>query len=181
MEGNYTFSADGRTLGKGSEQGNVLLWDLASQNRVTKLVGGQATVSQVIFAHSGAYVGNLGRERADGGPLEKGPPSLRVWHRASGQFLPHLGRTQGEANAAWFSPDDRLLAVLHTDRTLRLWEVVTGKERCRLASAVPDDALRVPPLFTPDGRRLLTADGATVLLWDLTGRAAEGEVVHEEE
>ena len=49
--------------------------------------------------------------------------------------LPEKGssRTRGVVKAAAFSPDGRTLATTSLDDTLRLWDVVTGRERPALS------------------------------------------------
>lgn len=63
-----------------------------------------------------------------------------------------------------FSPDGRTLAN-HNDRWgLRLWEVATGRERCRLRGA-PSDTCALA--FSPDGLRVMSGDQRGGLrLWD---------------
>jgi WD40 repeat protein len=52
-----------------------------------------------------------------------------------------------------FSPDSRYLASGGYDRTVRIWEVASGKELRRLAGYT-DGLAKVA--FTPDGHLLLT-------------------------
>jgi WD40 repeat protein len=176
LQGAFDISPDGRALVGGWLRRDLERWDLAARRALPALTGAQSEVTGLFFSPDGKYVGSCGREQARDEPSSVDFPGLRVWDWKTGRLLPHLGRAQGPAHAACFSPDNRLLAVLHADGSLRLWESATGKERACLAVGLPRTAFEVPPLFTPDGRLLLTADGPTVLLWDLTCREARAAV-----
>jgi WD40 repeat protein len=138
--------------------------------------------------------------------------TARLWDVASGQevrrFDPSTGAAElvgptreadsyhrqyrsqptGPVLAVAFSPDGRLALTGNDDRTLRLWEVETGRERTRF-HGYNREVLCVA--FSPDGRRALSGGYCytrgrslkslppNLRLWDLeAGREAYGVSVH---
>jgi WD40 repeat protein len=67
-----------------------------------------------------------------------------------------------------FAPDSQTLAAYVADRTLRLFELTTGREAARWP--VTSDVTGLT--WLPDGRHLVVAHSRSVMLWDVTrGRA----------
>lgn len=105
---------------------------------------------QVTFSHDGARV-----------LVRGGTTFVRVWEVASGTVLASLKDHEGPIVAALFSPDDRTIATVGIDRTVKLWNAATGKlDRSLTLKVWPMQAA-----FSPDGRRLVVtcADGVSVV------------------
>jgi WD40 repeat protein len=98
---------------------------------------------------------------------------LATYEVASGERLPPVlnGEHMILGHAA-FSPDSRLLAVMRTDGRLMLRDAATGATARLLGQAA--EPWTVGPLFTPDGRTLVTAIKESVHLWEV---ASGGQIV----
>ena len=59
------------------------------------------------------------------------------------------------------SPDGRQLALISHDKSIKLWDLESGQELLTLASPPNRDVS-----FSPDGRRIATAGGNSILIWD---------------
>jgi WD40 repeat protein len=73
----------------------------------------------------------------------------------------------GESVTSSLSPDGRLLATNHPDRTVKIRDVATGAEVARTAPLKMTTAYRV--LFSPDGQTFAVAALETLPVWDLPG------------
>jgi WD40 repeat protein len=75
------------------------------------------------------------------------------------------GHTQPAISVA-FSPNGKLLASSSLDKTIKLWEVATGKERATLRGHT---SLVRCVAFSPDNRMLASASyDKTIKLWDIS-------------
>jgi WD40 repeat protein len=106
-----------------------------------------------------------------------GPPTLRFWELASGKERMTITMPQGGWSFRFqelaFAPDGRTLATSRGDRTLQLWDVVSGRELLRRSGF---DAGVLTLAFAPDGQILATGHtDSTILLWDTAAPKTSAE------
>jgi WD40 repeat protein len=167
------FSADGRYV--------LTVEDQSRRSRHYKAFGsGESSESGDMATVARLYDTASGKELA----VLKEPP-LQV-PEYIGQLEPGQKMRDVEMciMAAALSPDGRLAATVaeargRQERTLRLWDVKTGRSLRRLSA--DQHPLRNVVLWSPEGGRLLTCsdDGTQPCLWDVESgkRVAEPEVI----
>ncbi len=97
--------------------------------------------------------------------------SLLLCLLAAGQLfaqVPQLKINSGHADAVTsvcYSPDDKYIASGSNDKTIKLWDVATGKE---LKTFIEEQEVVTSIKFTPDGKHILSATtGSGVKVWDI--------------
>ena len=189
------FTADGKRLASGSQDGTAKVWDVATGNSMLTLHGHTGSVKALRFFEDGKMLycssldGILRMWDVDATAEERihtRPPWLafaaafsnngemiasacwdevRLWDTNTQSFLVPLTGHERFVLTVAFSPDDKLLASGSREGRVILWDVPNHK---RLSTYdVHTDEVDVV-VFSPDGKKFASAsrDG-TVQLWDL--------------
>ncbi|MGH3202365.1 MAG: hypothetical protein ACRDP5_10010, partial [Streptosporangiaceae bacterium] len=157
------FSPDGQTVATGGADGNVRLWDAATQQEIGPPMSSDAKpVAAVSFSPDGTLVA---AGSTDG--------NVQLWDTATQQEAgTALVTGAAEVAALTFSPDGKLLATGGQDGAVRLWDVATESQvGTTMATGGAVSALA----FGPGGATLASAetDGATEL-WNVTTQTQTG-------
>ncbi len=179
-----SFSPDGGTVAGGISDQSVLLWDVRTGQVLNKLRGYVNWIKWVRFSPDGKLLASANYHQ-----------TIHVWKIAdiltsSGistsdnsetinsvePFQTLQGHTD-EVKAVDFSPDRNRLVSCCVDRTVRLWDVRSGKELQTLQGHA-GEVWSV--CFSPDGKFLASAGNLTVRIWDaqtgLTFKTLHGHI-----
>jgi WD40 repeat protein len=154
------FSPDGKQALSGSDDKNVMLWDLAN-GKCVPVFWHTGTVWSVCFSPDGKQVLS--------GSSDK---TVKLWDLASGKCIRTFnGHIYDDVNSVCFSPDGKQALSGSSDKTVKLWDLASG-ECLRTFKGHTDSVNSV--CFSPGGKQALSGSwDKTVKLWDL----ASGECV----
>ena len=157
------FSPDGSTLATGGDDGNVRLWDVATQQEIgAPMSSGLAPVEAVAFSPDGATVAAAS---SDG--------TVQLWDATTQH---EVGTTMTARPAAIralaFSPGGKFLAAGGEDGDVRLWDTATQSQAgATMATGAPVAALS----FSANGTTLATAEGdGSTELWSFATQEQTG-------
>jgi WD40 repeat protein len=145
------FSPDGKRLASGGVDNTVKVWDLATGREVLTLMGHTQGVNSVAYSRDGKRLAS-----ADS-------MTVKVWDAIGQEALTLKGHTAGVRSVA-FSPDGTRLASTSIDKTVKVWDAVSGHETLTLKGHT---GVVTGVAFTPDGKWLASAsEDDTVKVWD---------------
>jgi len=166
--GEVAFSPDGKTFASGSNDNTIKLWSVDGGREIKTLSGHADWVWAVAFSSD--------KKTLASGSLDK---TIKLWNVETGQEIMTLTgsvvrvetppvdgkRDRNGVQAVAFSPDGKTLASGSRDKTVRLWDVASGKELHVLSSHTEWVS---SVAFSPDGKTLASGSlDNTIKLWDV--------------
>lgn len=167
-------SPDGRLVATGLK--SVVLSDFASGKTVATLEGPGNLISSVAFSPDGRFMAAGSWDKTarlwdvgSGKLVETLRPAMELPPGVAADSLPPERRALLEetltlpVTGVSFSPDGRLLATAGADKTVRLWDVSTGKEVRKLSG---HEKAVTCVAFSPDGKSVVSGSAdKTVRIW----------------
>jgi WD40 repeat protein len=156
-------SADGRLALSGGHDRTLRLWQVDTSKEVRQFSGHTTPVRFVAFSPDGKQA--LGSNHND--------PVLRLWDVQTGKVTRRLTGHTGAVLHAVFSPDGREVLSASADKTIRVWNLVSGEEVRQFEAPAAAGFVCV----SPDGKKALSVgpEDAAPRLWDMaTGKRLPG-------
>ena len=135
------FSPDGKMLASATWEGRVRLWDVYTRQLRFTLTGHVNSVETLVFSPDGKTLAV---------PNAK---EILLWDTETGQQHPGLSGHTDLVKAITFIPNGRRLVSASSDRTIRVWDLLTGQHK----SIEVKLNRYADVLFSPDGKGLAMA------------------------
>lgn len=160
------YGPDGSTLVTAGQNGEIVVWDLATRTERNRMTGGHRAdpASRAVRAIAVSSKGMIASAGLDG--------AIIVWNAVHGRPM-HWLRSAGDdgvvGESVAFSPDGTMVAATTSEEgKIRLWRAIDG---VHLGDLPGHGGFRSDVAFSPDGTRLISSGtDKTAKLWDLTTR-----------
>jgi WD40 repeat protein len=160
------FSDDGKLLATAGRNATAGVWDVVA-GKLVQEYNLPATGITNMLAFTGGRLLAVERNDTD----DEGQAVIVLWDLAAGRVVRRFAGHRGDVNGVALAPDGRSLASRGDDQTIRVWEVATGRERCRFTERGETTHWTGTQFLAlaPDGRTLVTAASADPFAraWDL--------------
>ncbi len=159
------FSADGRTVASGHDDGKLRFCDTTANRFISEIAAHpRKGVAAVAFSPNGAFVATAGEDLL-----------VRVWDTVTHQLVAELRSHTDRVPALAWSPDSTLLVSAGWDTSARVWRP-PHLDPLMLLNSHADQVVTVA--FSPDGKYLACADSDfDIHLWLDAESATRGPVL----
>jgi WD40 repeat protein len=141
-------SPDGKTLAIACDSKSIVIWGVAENAMVKKLVGHKNDVMALAFSKDGLTLASGGKKR-----------ELIVWDTADWKQLKVMNDHAEDIACVAFSPGGDQVASGSFDNRVSIWDVKSGEKRMELAKRAQEGDRAIA--WHPAGRLLISADRKT--------------------
>jgi len=144
-----SFSSDSQMIASGGRSQEIKLWSLDGKKLKT-FSGHQGSIVQVSFSHQNQMIASASTDN-----------TVKIW-QIDGKELATLSGHNGSVRAVSFSPNHEIIASASVDGTVKIW-TKDGK----LIDTIEGTSAILDVNFSPDGTKIVVANGQEVRLWNL--------------
>ncbi|MBE3557614.1 MAG: protein kinase [Ktedonobacteraceae bacterium] len=178
------WSSDGKQLASVGDDHSVQIWEVAGGKLLFSHSGHNAQVYAVAWSPDGKYIASAGEDR-----------NVQIWQAtaqpAAGYVLsgaPHRYHSDKVLAVCW-SPDGKRIASAGKDQKIQIWTPFKEQQKRTLLTLLfppyqgPIEAMHGSQVnalsWAPDGRKLASAGGYNVKLWNMpSGLTASARTIY---